>query len=244
MYSSRMSAEAQVRGYSDAYQRRFRSRQEAEQWLGSTSGYAYPFFESLVSRTPTHRIEPRSAAPDNDAVYLLRCDGASRGNPGASGCCACIWLPRDNDYRCNIRMASYQHDCGYGTNNVAEFRGLIGGLILALGLGIKYIRVEMDSQLVVNQSYGLWQTVNPTLSYYKDFTQSLLHEFDWWQLDHISRDYNSEADAMANDAIDNQMDGIVCLEGYTIKDVQTDWVSRVKSRFQQYHLTANVEWFC
>lgn len=43
------------------------------------------------------------------------------------------------------------------TNNVAvaEYEALVNGLELALVVGIKYIRVFSDSELVVNQTNGV-----------------------------------------------------------------------------------------
>ena len=242
-----MSAEAQVRGYSEGYQRRFYSRQEAEEWLSDSAGCRYPFYD-VECTTRSHRIFPRCDPPDDlEALYVLRCDGASRGNPGPSGCGGCIWSLRDRGqdaygferYK-EALMAHYMHDCGHGTNNVAEYRGLARGLILALGLGIRCIRVEMDSQLVLNQSCGVWKTRSPTMAFHRDSVQALLHEFDWWELQHIYSEHNGRADELANDAIDDEVDGLVCLHENCMADAE-DYVDRVRSRFEQYRVRVDVE---
>ena len=93
VYNTRHSAEAQVRGLSNAYQRAFDS-EEAEEWLLQVSGCRYTYYEAFNSITRSHSIEPRCGAPADDAVYLLLSDGASRGNPGPSGSGGCV-LHRD-----------------------------------------------------------------------------------------------------------------------------------------------------
>lgn len=40
---------------------------------------------------------------------------------------------------------------GQATNNTAEYEGLLAGLRVAVGLGIKHLIIRGDSQLVINQ---------------------------------------------------------------------------------------------
>ena len=232
VYSERMSAQAQVRCYTNSYLRAFASRDAAEEWLETTSGQRYPYYQSLKSITRTHRIYPRSGKPDADDIYVLHCDGASRGNPGPSGCGGFITAP-PRSYTGDLpRMAQYQHYFGHATNNVAEWRGLARGLVLARGLGIRHIRVQCDSELVVLQSCGQWATQQPVMSYYRDIVQALLHEFDWWELTAVRREHNSHADRLANAAIDKQIDGEVLLDGGNV-NYAVHMAARVRSVFQQ-----------
>ena len=235
VYSSQWSAAAQVRRCPDSYQRGFDSRQEAEEWLLQMSGQRYPFYEACMDVTPSHHISPRAAAPPDNAIFLLQCDGASRGNPGPAGCGGCIWQPRQSEgstYDC--RWAHYQNYIGHDTNNVAEYRSLCRGLIVALGLGIRCIRVTMDSLLVVNQSYGNWLTRHPVMSFYRDGVQSLLHEFDWWELMAVPRDHNSIADKFANAAIDEQSDELVLLYCSNVNGDPLQFARQIYSKFQQH----------
>lgn len=133
-------------------------------------------------------------------------------------------------------MARYQRYIGHHTNNVAEYSSLTRGLLVARGLGIRNLIVQMDSQLVVLQSSGLWATRHPTMAYYRDFVQALLHSFDWWELRHIPRERNTIADRLANDAIDQQSDGLVQLHAVHFNGTQ-DAVQRARqvySTFQQH----------
>ena len=236
VYSSRFSAEAQVRCFSNAYQRGFDTRKEAEWWLTNELQERIPYYESRHSTTKTHRIWPRYDSPC-DEVFLLQCDGASRGNPGPSGCGGLICEPDTGN-----RVADYQHYCDHGTNNVAEYRGLIRGLALALGLGIRNLEVQCDSELIVNQSCGVWATHHPVLAYYRDIAQCLLHQFAWWDLTAIPRHLNTDADELANAAIDDESDGNVRLYGDAdyIRDAADDdeVVHRVVNKFAQYELSS------
>ena len=143
-------------------QRGFDTREEAEDWLMDVSDVRWPYYEAFKSITRCHRIEPRRGPSADDAIYVLMCDGVPRGNPGRSGCGGCIWAPRLHPCALHDRrMALYQHDCDVGTNSVAEYRSLIRGLITALGLGIRSLRIQMDSELVLNQTCGDWATRIP-----------------------------------------------------------------------------------
>ena len=240
VYNCRMSAEAQVRAYSNSFHRGFDSLEEAEAWLKRASGRRYPYYEEFHSITRSHRIWPRSDDEPHEAdIFFLQCDGASRGNPGPSGCGGIISQPSDDWRYPGARMAHYLKDCGHGTNNAAEYRALNRGLTLALGLGIRNIRVETDSKLVACQSRGEWSTHHPVMAWYRDHAQALLHEFDWWELCHVSRNHNFEADELANAAIDQESRGDVYLYGDVIEDVE-DVAARVVRRFSQYNYRARI----
>ena len=128
---------------------------------------------------PTHGIEPACTQPDEQYIYLLQCDGASRGNPGWSGCGGAIWRPDEYGDTDESRIAQYQLFFEHATNNVAEYEALVRGLALALGLDIRNISVQMHSKLTLWQSCGNWQAKHPLLAWYRDFAQAPLHQFDW-----------------------------------------------------------------
>ena len=237
VYSSRHSADAQVCGYPDAFQRGFDSLEEAEQWLSLLLGQRPAFYEARRSITRTHHIRPRAAAPPNGNIFLLWCDGASRGNPGPAGCGGCIWQPNSESQQWDHRVAHYQNYIGHATNNAAEYRALTRGLLLARGLGIRNIRVRLDSELVAYQSSGQWATHDPVMSLYRDAVQALLHEFDYWQIIVLPREQNHIADQFANAAIDEQSDGLVKLyvpNYFGDRQALQEWSGRVISKFQQY----------
>ncbi|KAK1562152.1 hypothetical protein Q3G72_007176 [Acer saccharum] len=119
-------------------------------------------------------------------------DGASKGNPGRSGAGVVL---RDDSGKEVMRA---REGLGSTTNNAAEYRALIRGMKTALDHGYTDVRVQGDSQLVSNQVNGKWKVKSPNLTQlYKDATE-LKGQFQGFKMDHVPREYNSEADAQAN----------------------------------------------
>ena len=180
-----------MRGFSDAYQRAFASREEAADWLLDAAGCRHPSYAAFATTTPTHRIASRADTALSDSIYLLRSDGASRGNPGPAGCGGCIWLPSDDDVF-DQQLLHFRHALGQqASSNTAEYCALIKGLTIALALGVRHLHVQLGSELVIRQSSGEWGTHHAHLAHYRD-VQALLHQLDWWRLDHIRRRDNDQ----------------------------------------------------
>ncbi|XP_043724778.1 uncharacterized protein LOC122671555 isoform X2 [Telopea speciosissima] len=133
---------------------------------------------------------------------ILEFDGASKGNPGLSGAGAVL---RAEDGSVVYRL---REGVGIATNNVAEYRAVILGLKSALKKGFKQIRAQGDSKLVCMQVQGLWKTKNQNMSDLCKVVKELKDKFLSFQISHVLRDFNSEADAQANLAI-NLRDGEV-----------------------------------
>ncbi|XP_022863050.1 uncharacterized protein LOC111383202 [Olea europaea var. sylvestris] len=91
---------------------------------------------------------------------------------------------------------------GVATTSVAEYRGIILGLKSALGKGFTSIRVRGDSKLVCMQIQGLWRVKNRNISCLFEEATKLKDRFLSFQIVHVLRDLNSEADAQANLAVD------------------------------------------
>ena len=167
--------------------RGFASREEAADWPLDAAGCRHPSYSAFATTTPTHRMASRADTALSDSMYLLRCDGASRGNPGPAGCGGCIWLPSDDDVF-DQQLLHFRHALGQqASSNTAEYCALIKGLTIALALGVRHLHVQLDSELVVRQSSGEWATHHAHLAHHRDHVQALLHLLDWWRLDHIRR---------------------------------------------------------
>jgi len=128
----------------------------------------------------------------------LYIDGASRGNPGLSGAGIVILDER------NQVLAQLAHFLGEATNNVAEYQALIYGLKHAKLLTATHLTILSDSLLLVNQLNGLYQVRSPhLLSLFKQ-AQDLIKTFQKVEFIHIPREFNKEADRLANQAIDRR----------------------------------------
>lgn len=126
---------------------------------------------------------------------VVEFDGASKGNPGLAGAGAVL---RAADGSMVFRL---REGVGIATNNVAEYRGIILGLRYALEKGFKHIRVQGDSKLVCMQIQGLWKTKNQNMAELCKVAKELRDQFVSFDISHIDRDYNTDADAQANLAI-------------------------------------------
>ncbi|KAK9194720.1 hypothetical protein WN944_005427 [Citrus x changshan-huyou] len=132
------------------------------------------------------------SVPYNCYSCTLEFDGASKGNPGQAGAGAVL---RAEDGNVVYRL---REGVGIATNNVAEYRALILGLKYALQKGYKHIRVQGDSKLVCMQIQGLWKINNQNLAGLCKEAKELKEKFQSFQINHILRNLNSEADAQAN----------------------------------------------
>lgn len=131
----------------------------------------------------------------------LYCDGASRGNPGPSGVGV---LLLDKDDRQILELSRFFETA---TNNEAEYQALIRGLKAAEDLGIKKLQVFLDSELVVKQVLGEYKVKNPRLLPLFRKVMAGLRQFDDYAIVHVGREFNQQADRLANEAIDRGLRG-------------------------------------
>nr|XP_016476642.1 PREDICTED: uncharacterized protein LOC107798190 [Nicotiana tabacum] len=90
-------------------------------------------------------------------VWTLFTDGAS--NVKGYGLGIVLITPSGETLRQAIRTVHL-------TNNEAEYEALIVGLELARGLDSKVIEIKYDSQLVVNQVYGIFESKEERMQQY------------------------------------------------------------------------------
>ncbi|CAD6212800.1 unnamed protein product [Miscanthus lutarioriparius] len=123
---------------------------------------------------------------------ILHFDGASKGNPGKAGAGA-VLMTEDG------RVVSRIHEgLGVTTNNAAEYRALTLGLKEAIDHGFESIKVYGDSKLVTNQVNGVWQTRNQNMKELCNEVRQLKENFNSFEISHVPREWNAEADRQAN----------------------------------------------
>lgn len=91
---------------------------------------------------------------------------------------------------------------GHGTNNEAEYQGLILGLEHAADAGATSVTVHGDSQLVLRQLEGRYAVKASHLKVLFGRANRLLHRFQDVELKWVERGQNAEADRAANEALD------------------------------------------
>jgi ribonuclease HI len=134
-------------------------------------------------------------APSIEAAVLWS-DGAARGNPGPAGSGAILKTPSGEV------LAAESRYLGHTTNNVAEYRALLMGLERALALGVRKLEVRADSELLIKQLRGEYRVKNQGLKPLFAEAKALLSRFEAYQLTHVRRELNSEADQLANIGVD------------------------------------------
>nr|CAE75910.1 OSJNBb0115I21.13 [Oryza sativa Japonica Group] len=83
------------------------------------------------------------------------------------------------------------------TNNMAEYEGLLAGLRVAAGLGIRRLLVLGDSQLVVNQVCKEYRCSDPQMDAYVRQVRRMERHFDEIELRHVPRRDNTIADELS-----------------------------------------------
>jgi len=134
--------------------------------------------------------------------FFIHTDGGARGNPGPAGAGAMIRDELGNS------VANVSKFLGTHTNNFAEYEAVILGLeaLKKLVPSAKRkktdVMVKMDSELVVKQMRGEYKVKNKILKEQHARLAPLAASFASVSFIHVPRSENSDADALANAAMD------------------------------------------
>ena len=137
-----------------------------------------------------------SSSSSADSI-IAHIDGGSRGNPGPAGYGVAI-----ND-AAGRRIAELSDYLGVQTNNFAEYSGLLAALEYAVKHGHKALKVISDSELLVKQMRGEYKVRNETLQQMAHEARELIRKLESFQIRHVLREQNREADGLANRAMDS-----------------------------------------
>ena len=137
--------------------------------------------------------------------YVLHIDGACRGNPGP-GSSAAVVLDETGAV-----IAERGVRLGQTTNNVAEYTALLRGLELVRELAAKAggapsVVVRTDSELMVMQLNGRYRVKHPRLKPLFAKAKALLDAIPGTRVEHVPRERNRLADALANRVLDEGCD--------------------------------------
>jgi len=91
---------------------------------------------------------------------------------------------------------------GRETNNVAEYYALLAALDYAATHGIKALRIQSDSELLVRQMQGRYKVKSADLKPLHEQAGKLARQLGYFQIEHVRRELNRDADALANLALD------------------------------------------
>jgi ribonuclease HI len=135
-----------------------------------------------------------------DKTYLLRFDGGARGNPGIAGSGMVLYDPDDmKEVWCGWKYLGEKV-----TNNAAEYYGLLLGVQCARSLGVRKLRAEGDSMLIVKHLRGEYKAREPNLKKMLKACKDAIQNLDFFEIGHVPRDANARADQLANQAMDTR----------------------------------------
>jgi ribonuclease HI len=129
--------------------------------------------------------------------YLVaNIDGGARGNPGPAGYGVVF------EDEVGRPVANLSEFLGHQTNNYAEYSALLAALNYTLRHGFKAMKVISDSELLVKQIKGEYKVSNPTLRELHGRAMKLIDHLDYFEISHVRREQNRDADRLANLAMD------------------------------------------
>jgi ribonuclease HI len=154
-----------------------------------------------TAKTPPHAsarlFSDSSPAGPPSGVYVANIDGASRGNPGPASYAVVM---RDPNGKIILELGK---KLGRDTNNVAEYYALLAALDYAAAHNIRALRIRSDSELLVRQMQGRYKVKSPDLQPLYERASKLARQFEYFVVEHVRRESNREADALANLALDS-----------------------------------------
>ena len=130
-------------------------------------------------------------------VHIANIDGASRGNPGPAAYAVVIRAPTGHVV---LELAKR---LGLETNNVAEYYALVAALDYATNQGISSLRIRSDSELLVRQMQGRYKVKSAELRPLYERASKLARHLSYFAIEHVPREQNRDADALANVALDS-----------------------------------------
>jgi len=160
------------------------------------------------------------------AAYQANIDGGSRGNPGPAAYGVMIRDPRGEVV---ARLKKY---IGNNTNNVAEYFGLIAALDYAQTHGIRALRVESDSELLVKQMQGHYKVRSEELRPLFERAKKMSQALEVFRIGHVYREQNREADALVNQALDETAGPASSVSAKTEKPATKDGAMRLLARYR------------
>ncbi|MCK5509932.1 ribonuclease HI family protein [Candidatus Parcubacteria bacterium] len=124
-------------------------------------------------------------------------DGGARGNPGPAGVGVVVYDEKDNI------IDTKSEYIGEATNNQAEYRAVIVAMELIIKYEVDEINFFLDSELVVKQLNREYKVKNKGLAPLFVKIYNNMFKYKKVTFTHIRREFNKEADKLANIAMDN-----------------------------------------
>lgn len=129
-------------------------------------------------------------------------DGACQGNPGPA---SIAFVIKENGQD----LVVFAQSIGAATNNVAEYTAVIYALQEALMLRADEVILHTDSELLARQLTGVYKVKEEHIKGLFDQLQHLLKGFKHFEIRHIPREQNNQADTLAKNIIRQEQTKVV-----------------------------------
>lgn len=139
--------------------------------------------------------QPSLFAPAKGGCATANIDGGSRGNPGPAA--YGVRILREDGSIVDLKRA-----LDHCTNNVAEYNGLLAALRWAAAEGVTTLHIRSDSELLVKQMKGVYRVKNEGLQPLFADARRLVARIGRVTFEHVRREFNKDADRLANEAMD------------------------------------------
>jgi len=139
--------------------------------------------------------QPSLFGPASGGSATANIDGGSRGNPGPAG--YGVRVEQEDG-----TVVELKESLAMATNNVAEYSGLLAALRWAAAHGIRTLHIRSDSELLVKQMKGIYRVKNAGLQPLHEDARALVKQIGRVTFEHVRREFNKDADRLANEAMD------------------------------------------
>ena len=154
----------------------------------------------MTARPAAKTPRRRTTAPRGVGDLLAHIDGGARGNPGPAG--YGVWIGRAGGGPKGGPIAELYGYLGIATNNTAEYAALLALLEHVGPMRPASLTIRSDSELLIKQMRGEYRVKDPKLLILHAAARRMLMGLPRVSLEHVPREKNREADALANRAMD------------------------------------------
>ena len=150
-------------------------------------------FRTFPKKLSPEENRPLFSKPEGITAHI---DGGARGNPGPAGFGVYV---QDANGKVVAEISEF---LGHQTNNYAEYSALLAALEYAIDHSHPVLHVVSDSELLVKQIRGEYKVKSPELKTLYERAQELIGKLEHFEVRHVLRERNQNADRLANAAMD------------------------------------------
>ncbi|XP_070003649.1 uncharacterized protein [Nicotiana sylvestris] len=146
-------------------------------------------YQPLRTYFPDEEVNSVEAISEDTHAWKMFFDGAV--NAKGVGIGAILISPTGQHYPATVRLRFF---C---TNNTAKYEACIMGINMAIDQNVKELLIMGDSDLIIRQAQGEWETRDVKLIPYKNHVEDLSKRFKSIEFRYIPCCHNELADALA-----------------------------------------------